>query len=140
MMGEMLFDAKDIEHYVDDIMAHTLTWEGHLTALSKPNLTIRPSKCMIGFQEIDFARHLAGNDKLEMEEDKTDKIKNAPQPKPKKQVRSFLGLTGFYRMFVPGNAQIASPLTDMTKKGLQNNVHWTSAEQKSFETYKEMLT
>ena len=101
MMREMLLDAKDIEHYVDDIMAHTLTWDGHLNALryffrvSKPGLTIRPSKYMIGFQEIDFARDLVGNGKLEMEEDKIYKIKNAHQPKPKKQVRSFLGLTGF---------------------------------------------
>ena len=81
-----------------------------------------------------------GNGKLEMEEDKTDKIKNSPQPKPKKQVRSFLGLTGFYRMFVPGYAQIASPLIDLTKKRLPNNVHWTSTKQKSFETLTEMLT
>ena len=75
-----------------------------------------------------------GNGKLEMEEDKTDKIKNVPQPKPKKQVRSFLALTGFCRMYLPGYAQIASPLTDLTKNGLPNNVHWTSTEQKSFET------
>ena len=92
MMEEMRLNAKYIEHYVDDIMAHTLTWEGHLPALrdflrvSKPSLTIRPSKCMIGFQEIDFARHLLGNGKLEMEGDKIDKINNASQPKPKKQV------------------------------------------------------
>ena len=146
-MRKLLLDAKDIEHYVDDIMAHTLTWEGHLAALrdlflrvSKSGLTIRPSKCMIGFQEIDFVGHLVGNGKLEMEEDKIDKVKNAPQPKTKKQVRSFLGLTGFYRRFIPGYAKIASPLTDLTKKGLPNNVHWTSTQQKAFETLKEMLT
>ena len=63
--------------------------------VSKPGLTIRPSEYMIGFQENDFARYLVGNGKLEMEEDKIDKIKNASQPKPKKQVRSFLGLTCF---------------------------------------------
>ena len=147
MMRKLLLDAKDIEHYVDDIMAHTLTWEGHLAALrdlflrvSKSGLTIRPSKCMIGFQEIDFVGHLVGNGKLEMEEDKIDKVKNAPQPKTKKQVRSFLGLTGFYGRFIPGYAKIASPLTDLTKKGLPNNVHWTSTQQKAFETLKEMLT
>ena len=61
---------------------------------------IRPSKFMVGFQEIDFARHLVGNGKLEMEEDKIDKIKNAPQPKSKKQVRSFLDLTGFISFLV----------------------------------------
>ena len=106
MMGEMRLDAKYTEHYVDDIMAHTLTWEGHMTALrdffrvSKPILTIRPSKCMIGFQKIDFARHLLRNCKLEMEGDKIDKINNASQPKPKKQVISFLGPKGFINFLV----------------------------------------
>lgn len=75
-----------------------------------------------------------------MEEEKVTKIKNAPQPKTKKQVRSFLGLTGFYRKFIPNYAQIASPLTDLTKKGQPNNVHWSSKEQTSFETLKGMLT
>ena len=93
--------------------------------VSKSGLTIRPSKCMIGFQEIDFASYLVGNGKLEMEEDKIDKIKIAPQPKIKKKVRSFLGLTCFYRMLIPGYAQIATRLTHLTKKGLPNNIHWT---------------
>ena len=51
MMRKLLSGAKDIEHYVDDIMAHTMTWEGHLTALrelfsrvSSAGLTIKPSK------------------------------------------------------------------------------------------------
>ena len=126
MMRKLLSGAKDIEHYVDDIMAHTVTWEGHLTALrelfsrvSSAGLTIKPSKCMIGFGEIEFVGHMVGNGKLEMEEEKVIKIKNAPQPKTKKQVRSFLGLTGFYRKFIPNYAQIASPLTDLTKRDNQ---------------------
>ena len=47
---------------------------------------------------------MVGNGKLEMEEEKVTEIKNAPQPKTKKQVRSFLGLTGFYRKFIPNYA------------------------------------
>ena len=100
-------------------------------------LAIKPSKCMIGFQEIDFVGHLVGNGKLEMDKEKIVKIRNAPQPKTKKQVRSFLGLIGFYHRFIPGYAQIASPLTDLTKRGLPNNVRWGSKEQKKL---KEMLT
>ena len=138
MMRKLLSGAKDIEHYVDDIMAHTVTWEGHSTALkelfsrvSSEGLTIKPSKCMIGFGEIEFVGHMVGNGKLEMEEEKVTKIKNAPQYKTKKQVRSFLDLTGFYRKFIPNNAL---PLTDLTKKGQPNSVHWSSKEQTSFET------
>ena len=67
-----------------------------------------------------------------MFEDKSDKIKNAPQLKSKKQVRSFLGLTGIYRRFIPGYAKIASPMGDMTKKGLPNNVKWTMRRKHLF--------
>ena len=135
-MRKLLSGAKD---YVDDIMAHTVTWEGHLTALRELFSRVS-SKCMIGFGEIEFVGHMVGNGKLEIEEEKVTKIKNAPQPKTKKQVRSFLGLTGFYRKFIPNYAQIASPLTDLTKKGQPNSFHWSSEEQKSFETLKRMLT
>ena len=134
---------KDIENYVDDIMAHTVTWEGLLAALKElfssvtsAGLTIKPSKSMIGFGEIEFLGHMVGNGKLKMEEEKVTKIKNAPQPKTKKQVRSFLGLTGFNRKFIPDYAQIASPLPDLTKEGQSNNVHWSNKEQTSFETLK----
>lgn len=100
MMRKMLAGTEDIEHYVDDIMTHTVTWENHLRALralltriSSAGITIKPSKCMIGYHVIDFVGHTVGNGKLEMEQDKIIKIKNAPQPKTKKQVRSLLGLT-----------------------------------------------
>ena len=80
------------------------------------------------------------NGKLEMEEEKDIKTKHAPQPKTKMQVRTFLGLTGFYRKFIPDYAQVVSLLTALTKKGQPNNVHWSNKEQKSFETLKRMLT
>ena len=48
-----------------------------------------------------------GQGKLQMEEEKVEKIKQAKCPRTKKQVRSFLGLAGYYRKFIPGFAQIA---------------------------------
>lgn len=145
MMRKMLAGAKDIENYVDGIMIHTVTWEGHLRALrdifsrvSAAGITIKPSKCMIGYHVIDFVGHTVGNGKLRMEEEKMKQIQQAPQPKTKKQVRSLLGLTGFYRKFISNYAQIALPLTDLTKKGQPNNVRWTSKEQKAFEKLTEM--
>ena len=57
----------------------------------------------------------------------------------KKQVRSFLGMVGFFSKFIPNISAIAAPLSDLTKKGLPNKIHWTSAQEKPFETLKTIL-
>ena len=80
-------------------------------------LTLRPSKCEIGSAEVDFVGHRIKEGQVEMDRGKLDKIRDAPQPTTKKEVRSFLGLAGYYRKFIPNFAEIAVPLTDLTKKG-----------------------
>ena len=60
-------------------------------------------------------------------------------PETKKQVRAFLGLTGYYRRFIPQYASIAAPLTDLTKKFAPVNVHWTEECNRAFEELKSLL-
>ena len=74
-----------------------------------------------------------------MEEEKLERIQDAPAPNTKKQVRSFLGLAGFYRKFIPNYAEITAPLTDLTKKGQPNKVRWEKSHQRAFQKLKEML-
>ena len=74
-----------------------------------------------------------------MESDKLERIRNADPPKTKKQVRSFLGLTGYYRQFIASYSEIAAPLTDLTKKGMPNNVVWQNEHDKAFKMLKSML-
>ena len=57
----------------------------------------------------------------------------------KKQVRSFLGLIGFYRRYIPNFAAIAVPLTDLTKKGQPNVVVWEDSQEKAFMNLKDHL-
>ena len=57
-------------------------------------------------------------------------------PKTKKQVRAFLGLSGYYRKYVKNYAAVAAPLTDLTKKGAPNQVKWNDDLQRSFEALK----
>ena len=73
------------------------------------------------------------------QEEKIKSVQNAPRPKTKKQVKSFLGLTGFYRKFVPNFSAIAVPLSDLTKKGQPNNIRWEESQEKAFTTLKEAL-
>ncbi|KAK7089611.1 hypothetical protein V1264_025097 [Littorina saxatilis] len=73
-------------------------------------------------------------------EGKMDKIAKMPRPTTKRQIRSFLGLAGFYRRFVPGFADIALPLTDATKKSQPNKVIWTKPMQVALDTLKVKLS
>ena len=69
-----------------------------------------------------------------------DRIKNAPRPGTKKQVRSFVGLAGYYRDFNPNFAAIAAPLSDLTRKGQRTRVEWGQAQEKVYQTIKFHLT
>ena len=56
------------------------------------------------------------------QEDKIQSIREATWPETKRQMKSFLGLAGFYRRFIPSFSSIASPSTDLTKKDRPNSI------------------
>lgn len=72
--------------------------------------------------------------------DKVEKIKAAPRPQTKKQLRSFLGLTGYYRGFIPNYAAIASPLTDKTKNKEPNKLVWGDSQELAFTSLRNKLS
>ena len=147
VIRKLLANMCHIDAYVDDVLPHTVEWQTHMEVLRelfirirKAKLTLRPTKCLLGYESVPFTGHIIGQGKLQMEEDKIEKIKSAKRPGTKKQVRSFLGLAGFYRKFIPGFARLAAPLTDLTKKGKSNYVKWTSVEEEAFESLKASIT
>jgi hypothetical protein len=85
----------------------------------------RPSKCSFGFSELEFLGHIAGRGVIKPVQDKVASIKHFPIPKTRKNVRSFLGLIGFYQKFIPNFADITVPLTDLTKEKCSNFIHET---------------
>jgi hypothetical protein len=103
-------------------------------------LTLRRSKCLIGYRNIGFVGQVIGEGKVAIETEKLEQIRDAEQPKTKKQVRSFLGLAGYYRRFIPNFAEIAVPLTDLTKKGQPNAVKWGQPQEHAFKTLRDLLT
>ena len=62
-------------------------------------MTICPSKYCLGYSSLEFVGHMVVSDRIAMEEDKLDRIQDAPKPETKK--RSLLGLAGYYRKFLP---------------------------------------
>ena len=71
--------------------------------------------------------------------DKLKAIEQAERPTTKTQVKSFLGLLGYYRKFVPHFATTAAPLTDCTKKGEPNVIRWGESQEQAFRTLKKKL-
>ena len=69
--------------------------------------------------------HVVGNGVVKPEATKLHTIKQFPLPTMNKQVRFFLGLTGYYRRFIPNYATIATPLTKLIRKDQPETVSWS---------------
>ena len=114
-------------------------FEELLKWLRDTNLTVKPSKCFIGFQNLECLGHLVGGTLIRPCPDKILAIEKAERPVTKKQVRSFLGLVGFYRSFIPNFSHIAAPLMELTKKGESSKVHRDEPQQKAFDLLKKAI-
>ena len=146
-MRRLLGDLKGVDSYIDDILIHSESWEGHVRLLTTvfdrlkaAGLTVRPSKCRIGEANVEFIGHQLWSDGIKPIEDNIQKIRTAQRPGDKTQVRSFLGLTGYYREYIAHYSTIASPLTDLTKKGEPKKVRWQEPQEKAYASLKAMLT
>ncbi|KAL2099487.1 hypothetical protein ACEWY4_003881 [Coilia grayii] len=109
--------------YLDDIVVYSATWEDHLHHLSDvlrriqaAGLTIHPLTCALAREEVQYLGHVLGRGVIRPQTDKVQAILDCPRPQSKKDVRSFLGLVGWYRRFVPDFARRAAPLSDLTRK------------------------
>ena len=132
--------------YLDDIVIHSSSWEEHLAhlravleRLRAAGLTAKPRKWQFAMAQCVYLGHVVGNGLICPEQSKMEAVEVFPVPETKKQVRSFLGLTGYYRKFIPNYVQIAAPLTDLTRKNSATQVKWTSECNEAFKALKQLL-
>ena len=132
--------------YIDEVEVDTsTTFEEHLLhlrkvfeRLCKAKLRARP-KCKIAKTVVDFVGHRVGKDTIKPRDALVRTIDEFPRPETKKQVRSFLGLTGYYRRFIKNYADIAIPLTNLTKRTEPTRVRWTDVCERAFNELKSLL-
>ena len=102
--------------YIDDLVIHSSTWEEHLAQtwsvlqrLRAAGLTAEPSQCQFGMSKCVYLGHIVGNGMVQPERSKLQGVESFSIPTTKKQVRCFLGLTGYYRKFIPDTPALQLP-------------------------------
>ena len=139
--------------YMDDIAIHTKphpneTEEEHearhqklthhvLDKLKQNDLYLKPEKCEFMKREIDYLGVVVGNGMLKMDPKKLQTVKTWKTPTNPREIRKFLGFTGYYRYFVPNYSRIARPLLDLTKKATPWN--WGKRQQEAFEELRDRM-
>jgi hypothetical protein len=130
--------------FVDDLNIHSENWEDHLqhleavfAKLREVNLKLNPGKCCFATRNIAFLGHVVSREGTRPDPSKIDAVVHFPVPKTVTDVRSFLGLTGYYRNYVQGYAQLAVPLFELTKKEVA--FVWDLGCQSAFEALKGAL-
>jgi hypothetical protein len=87
---------------------------------------------------VKFLGHTISRDGISMDPSKVQEVMDWKPPKLVHQIRSFLGLAGYYRRFIPDSSRIAKPMTELLKKGVK--FVWSEECDKAFHTLREHLT
>ena len=131
--------------YLDDILVATNTMEEHLvyldkvlSAVEKAGLKLNPAKCSIAQDSVTCLGHLLSKDGVAPDPANISKIRAWEAPANVKKLKTFLGLSGYYRHFVRDYSKIAQPLTELTRDGA--DWIWTEVHQAAFEELKKILT
>lgn len=130
--------------YLDDIVIFAKNLIQHnnklievFQRLQDHNLKIQPDKCEFLKRECNYLGHVISQDGIKPCLNKIQSVLNFPTPKTVKHIKSYLGLTGYYRKFINGYSGIAKPLTNLLKKDVKFN--WSDECQNSFDKLKSIL-
>lgn len=136
---------KFVVVYLDDIMIFSKSYEEHaehltqvLEILDRNSLVVKKSKCSFYQEEIEFLGFRIRKGELLMDEKKVEAINSIELLDSIKDVRSFLGLTGFYRRFIEHYSDLATPLTELLKS--DRNFSWSEKEEAAFQALKKAVT
>ncbi|KAL5575384.1 hypothetical protein UlMin_017083 [Ulmus minor] len=131
--------------FIDDILIYSRSQEEHaehlrmvLRTLVEHRLYAKFSKCEFWLQSVQFLGHVISKDGLSVDPAKIEAVSEWAAPTSVTEIRSFLGLAGYYRRFVEGFSTLAAPLTALTKK--DQKFQWSDKCEQSFQELKGRLT
>ena len=157
--GRPLVDLnlRDCLIYLDYVIIFSTTFEEHLdrleaviSRLKQHNLKLKPSKCDFSKAEVTYLGQVVSEEGICTDPNKLESVQKRPVPIAIKEVRSYLGFTGYYRRFIKDYAKIARPLNDFlvghyTSKKNRNKRSkpapfvWTKRQQRSFDKLKNLI-
>ncbi|KAD3641980.1 hypothetical protein E3N88_31204 [Mikania micrantha] len=130
--------------FIDDILIYSKSKSEHenhlrliLELLKKEQLYAKFSKCEFWLKEVQFLGHIVNEDGIHVDPVKIETVKSWKTPTTPTEIRSFLGLAGYYRRFISNFSKIALPLTALTHKG--KPYKWEDAQDNAFQTLKQKL-
>ncbi|GJW24641.1 putative reverse transcriptase domain-containing protein [Tanacetum coccineum] len=130
--------------FIDDILIYSKSEEEHevylktiLDLLKKEKLYAKFSKCEFWLKEVQFLGHVVNRDGIHVDPSKVESVKNWKIPESSTEIRSFLGLAGYYRRFIENFSKIAKPLTLLTQKN--KTYVWGDKQDEAFRILKEKL-
>ncbi|XP_025801385.1 uncharacterized protein LOC112880861 [Panicum hallii] len=147
MMNKVFMEELDkfIVVFIDDILVYSETAEEHaehlrvvLERLRQNQLYAKFSKCEFWLEKVAFLGHVLTADGVAVDPEKIEAVSEWQQPKSVTDIRSFLGLAGYYRRFIENFSKIAKPMTELLKSNVP--FVWSPKCEASFQELKSRLT
>jgi len=130
--------------FVDDVVVYSSSAEEHaarlehvLSRFADANLQLHPDKCAFAQSQVQYLGYVLSENGVSASPEKVTAVRKYPTPKNVRDVRAFLGLSSFYRRLVPRFAELAKPLTMLTRK--DREFSWGPSQQKAFDGLKDRL-
>jgi hypothetical protein len=136
---------KFVVVFIDDILIYSKNPEDHakhlhviLQRLRDYHLYAKFSKCEFWLDTVKFLGHTISGDGISVDPSKVQEVMDWKTPTSVHQIRSFLGLAGYYHRFIPDFSRIAKPMTELLKKGVKFS--WDQKCEDAFHSLRNHLT
>ncbi|XP_043212449.1 uncharacterized protein K02A2.6-like [Amphibalanus amphitrite] len=145
LLDDLLDGIPGCGHYMDDILVSGKTRRQHderlrkvLDRLRAANVTINMEKSVFSSAEVDFCGHRMTASGITPSDSTVQAVRDAPRPTGVQELRSFMGLAGWFAKFIPAYADVVRPLACMLRKNVKFT--WSEEAEESFQTVKRLIT